>query len=109
MLAEIHVTIAPAFVRAPDLSWIGTDLREVATTWMWEQIVVFLRVHLDGKRETLEIALAGGGLGLILCLFQGGHQDRHENGNDGDHDEEFDQCEGTRSSHESCSFSDRIA
>jgi hypothetical protein len=37
-----------------------------------------------------ELALAGGGAGLFLDLIQGGHQDSHQQGDNGDDHEKLD-------------------
>jgi hypothetical protein len=107
VLSQVHVSVAPAFPAVAIFVGVGRQLIEVAARRMGELVVIVLDVHLHRESEVLQVALAGGALGLIFRFFQSGHQDSHENGDDGDDNEELDKCEGTRSSHESCSLSDR--
>src|ERR1035441_41718 len=60
------------------------------------QFVTVIR-GIDGKRNAhlVQVVHALGLDRLLFCLGQGRQKQRRQNGDDGDHHEQFDQCEGT--------------
>ncbi len=63
-----------------------------------ERQSLFIARGEDQQRQVvlLDIGFADYFLGLSLCLFQGGRDNRKEQSDDGDDDEQFDQRKGGR-------------
>ena len=60
-------------------------------------LIVVLSVHVDGETDLLEVGLAGGLARLLPRASEDREEDRRQNGNDGDHHQQFNQRESTAS------------
>ena len=62
-------------------------------TGIEHEAVIVIRVHGDSRSELLAVADARSHAGLFTGLGQRGQQHGRQNGDDGDDDEQFNQCE----------------
>ena len=58
-----------------------------------ELLVVLIGVHDPGQAELLDVAQAYGPLALLPGSLHRRYEDGHEDGDDGDHHQQLDECE----------------
>ena len=62
---------------------------------------VVIEVEAGGEAELAEVIDANGLVRFLFSLGERGEEQRSENGDDGDHHQEFDQCKCASASHDS--------
>src|SRR5207247_7362331 len=65
---------------------------------MRQSIAVVVHVHANRNTYLLQVRDTTDGRGLLARLFQRGKEHRNKHGDDGDHDEQFDESETNGSS-----------